>query len=52
MESFLKSSLLKDEYIECPMAIIQSALAKTEFKSELNLAPIDSFEKGSCRVIF
>ena len=51
MESFLKSSVLKDEYIEYPMAIIAlSALVKTEYKPELNLAPKDSFEKRKDQV--
>jgi len=47
----LKSSVFKDEYIEYPMAIITlSALAKTDYKPELNLAPKDSFEKRKDQV--
>lgn len=44
MQPFLKSLVLKDEYIECPVAIItQSELVSTEFNSVLNLALNDSF---------
>jgi hypothetical protein len=47
----LKSSVFKDEYIEYPMAIITlSALANTDYKPELNLAPKDSFEKRKDQV--
>jgi hypothetical protein len=51
MESFLKSFVSKDEYIQYPMAIItQFALAKTEYKPELNLAPKDSSRKEKDQV--